>query len=365
MKRWLWLPTLALLGFSACGGLLDGGKETPSRAAPPAASLLAQRPAGLGGLSRESDALLDQRAQVAAAAYAPTDEAATGAFDRLFDGRAQERAGCAPAPGAVYAGGGGTRRPRLDYANPDLVRRPSDLAEAEPPPPDAAQFPPSSAALASGAGKVLAAFDGFERRMYAAAAPVMSRAGWRAARRKGSPVPMTPTHVTVHHTEGAQTMTEAATAAEVRGIQRYHMAGRAREGKDVWDDIGYHFLIDGAGRVVEGRPAETLGAHAGGANENNIGIAMMGNFMKQKPTAEQVESLTRLVSFLAVKYRQDPSRPGFLEGHRHYNNTDCPGTNMMAILAALRLRIDEQTLQLQARILASPKGAFVPVLTSA
>jgi hypothetical protein len=201
--------------------------------------------------------------------------------------------------------------------------------------------------------------------MLDAAAPILSRAGWSAAKRKGAPVAMTPTHVTVHHTDGRQSMTEAETAAEVRGIQQYHMYGRGREGKDVWEDIGYHFLIDGAGRVVEGRPAETLGAHAGGANANNIGIAMLGDYNKVKPTPEQIESLTRLVSFLALKYRQDPTRAGFLEGHQHYNNTDCPGKNMMAILASLRARVDAETIRLAALVKAAPQGQFVPVLTDA
>lgn len=218
---------------------------------------------------------------------------------------------------------------------------------------------------ARGAGAVLAAFDRFQRRMFAAAAPIISRAGWGAAKRKGRAVAMEPTHVTIHHTDGAQTMTEAATMAQVRAIQSYHIHGRAKEGKDVWEDIGYHFLIDGAGRVIEGRPAETIGAHVAGANSNNIGIAMMGNFEKVKPTPAQLESLARLVSFLALKYRQDPSRQGFLEGHRHYNSTDCPGKNMMADLAALRARVDVETAELAARVKDAPKGEFVPVLTHA
>ena len=358
MKSWLLLPALALLGFSACGGTEGAQTSAP---APAASSLaVAKRPAG-----PDADALSSQVSKFAAAPAA-TDEAAAGIGDRFFDGRALRNAGFAvPSDPAVYAGVGGTPGSRLAYTIPGAARRRTDLSEEEPPSPNAARFAPPSEALARRAGRVLAAFAGFERRMDGFAAPIISRAGWRAAARKGRPVPMTPTHVTVHHTEGAQTMTEAATAAEVRSIQHYHMAGRAREGKDVWDDIGYHFLIDGAGRVVEGRPAETLGAHTGGANTNNIGIAMMGNFMKVKPTAAQVESLTRLVSFLAVKYKQDPSREHFLEGHRHYNNTDCPGTHIMAILDALRARVDSQTLKLEARIKASPQGTFVPVLTSA
>ena len=208
---------------------------------------------------------------------------------------------------------------------------------------------------------MLAAFDTFQHRMFAEAAPILSRSGWHAAKRKGSAVAMHPTHVTVHHTEGPQTMTEAQTAAVVRNIQHYHMAGRAAEGKDTWDDIGYHFLIDGSGRVAEGRPAETLGAHAGGANQDNIGISVMGDFNRQKPTAAQIESLTRLVSFLAIKYGQNPARNGFLEPHRHYDKTDCPGKNMMAILDSLRRSVDARTLEIIARLSDADKNEFVPV----
>jgi hypothetical protein len=197
--------------------------------------------------------------------------------------------------------------------------------------------------------------------MFADAAPILSRAGWGAVKRKGTAVAMHPTHVTVHHTQGPQTMTEAQTVAAVKSVQYYHMVGRGREGKDTWDDIGYHFLIDGSGRVAEGRPAETLGAHAGGANQDNIGISMMGDFNRQQPTAAQIESLTRLVTFLAIKYGQNPSRQGFLEPHRHYDNTDCPGKNMMSILDALRRSINDRTQAVTARLSGAGKDEFVPV----
>jgi uncharacterized protein with LGFP repeats len=166
---------------------------------------------------------------------------------------------------------------------------------------------------------------------------------------------MRATRVTVHHTDGRQTMTEAETAAEVRSIQRFHM-GRERG----WDDVGYHFLIDGAGRVVEGRPADTLGAHVMSANENNIGVALMGDFEKTHPTRAQVESLTRLVSYLAVKYKEDPSQRGFLQPHRHYGNTDCPGRNMMTIFEELRADVDGEARRILANQNAAP-GRFQPV----
>jgi len=173
-------------------------------------------------------------------------------------------------------------------------------------------------------------------------APIMSRLGWRAAPRRGSNEAHTPYRVTVHHTQGTLPMNEAEAATAVKNIQHYHMVGRGREGKENFSDIGYHFLIAGDGRVLEGRRAEYLGAHASGANTGNIGVAMMGDFNKVKPTAAQIESLTRLVTYLSVKYKKDPNSRGFLEPHQHYTNTDCPGKNMMAILDALRRRIDKE-----------------------
>lgn len=296
-------------------------------------------------------------------AAAPTDDAGR----RFFDGDVLRGAGFAVPADAAVAVPASYRPSRapLARANAGSARRVTGLRRVVPPAPDAdgaagADLP----GLARGAGKVLAAFDAFQRSVYADPAQVVSRWGWRAAKRKGRPVPMTPTHVTVHHTQGPQTMSAAAAARAVRNIQHYHMVGRAAEGKDVWDDIGYHFLIDGAGDVAEGRPAETLGAHAGGANENNIGIAMMGDFNRLKPTPAQVQSLTRLVSFLAVKYHQDPARAHFLEPHQHYNNTDCPGKNMMSILKTLRGRIDAETDRLETRLAGAKPGQFVPVLAT-
>ena len=208
-------------------------------------------------------------------------------------------------------------------------------------------------------------FDAFQKKVYSYSVPLLSRLGWNAGKRRGHDVRHSPYHVTVHHTQGVMTMSEAETAAAVRGIQRYHMVGRAREGKEAFEDIGYHFLIDGSGRIVEGRHAEVLGAHAGESNDGNIGIALMGDFNKLQPTEAQIVSLRRLVSFLAIKYRKDPMQKGFLEGHRHFNHTDCPGKNLFAILGELRRDIDLETDQtvkrLEGTAVASNKN-FVPLL---
>ncbi len=50
-----------------------------------------------------------------------------------------------------------------------------------------------------------------------------------------------------------------------------------------WNDIGYHFVIGNGsfscdGMVEEGRKLPFTGAHARGANEDSIGICLVGNF---------------------------------------------------------------------------------------
>ena len=88
---------------------------------------------------------------------------------------------------------------------------------------------------------------------------------------------------------------------------------------------------------------------------------MMGDFNKLKPSDAQVESLTRLVTFLAIKYKKDPEAKGFLEGHQHYNSTDCPGKNLMAILDSLRRKIDKEKEQILAGAVLGRNDAFIPL----
>jgi len=351
-----------LLAFLSSGcDFKSGLGEAPGASPAPAA---APAPAAPPSAAAAAAPLSYAAAQMAPGAAPTADESVAARAGRIFDNTGA--AGSLTPSGQTalpVVSASSVRTTPVRYTGSS--RYPVRLNAAAPPSPGAAPLPAGPASYpadpaggARGAGSVLAAFDAFQKRMYAAAAPILSRAGWGAAARRGSAVAMTPTRLTVHHTDGNQTMSEAATAAEVRSIQQFHMQGHG------WDDIGYHFLIDGQGRVVEGRPAETLGAHAQSANANNIGIAMMGNFDKIQPTGAQVESLKRLVAFLAIKYHQNPSTPGFVEPHMHYNNTDCPGKNVLALLGALRAQASGETTALLARLNGQSPGQFTPVLAT-
>lgn len=90
-----------------------------------------------------------------------------------------------------------------------------------------------------------------------------------------------------------------------------------------WAGIGYHKLVFTDGALEMGRPEEVVGAHAAGANRRSLGIVLVGDFSKVRPSHVQLESAARLTLDLMKKYRipLEQVRP-----HRAVTEgTDCPG----------------------------------------
>lgn len=118
-----------------------------------------------------------------------------------------------------------------------------------------------------------------------------------------------------------------------------------------WDELGYHFVIGngtdtGDGQVEVGSrwPKQKWGAHAktpdNRYNEHGIGICLVGNFDITRPTARQMASLERLVTYLMKTYHIPPDH---ILGHRDTKSTDCPGHNMSVALvraACVRMLAD-------------------------
>ncbi len=148
------------------------------------------------------------------------------------------------------------------------------------------------------------------------------------------------TRITIHHAGmGIEEKTSLdAVKAELRSIQRSHKNFRH------WADIGYHYIIDGNGRVWEGRPIKYQGAHAGNkaANKGNIGIVVMGNFNLQRPSPAQMASLQTLVEYLMRKYAIPVSQ---VYTHREISAryglhaTECPGKYLQEKVNAMRRRL--------------------------
>lgn len=139
----------------------------------------------------------------------------------------------------------------------------------------------------------------------------------------------------IHHTANASdfnTTGSADTQAKVRAIQNYHMDSNG------WCDIGYHFLADKNGYLLEGRagsiPNLPRGAHDG-CNDNSFGFNWMGYFhspYNQTPTSNQRGAL-----YAAIAWKMPSGwspygastycgvSVGKLDGHRRVKATACPG----------------------------------------
>lgn len=90
-------------------------------------------------------------------------------------------------------------------------------------------------------------------------------------------------------------------------------------------DIGYHYLIDIEGNILQGRPLSLQGAHTVGHNHDSIGIAYVGGMSKDMKvpkdtrTFEQKESILKLLRELVIEYPNVE-----IYGHRDFANKSCP-----------------------------------------
>lgn len=160
--------------------------------------------------------------------------------------------------------------------------------------------------------------------------PVIARATWGALKPHLDRMEKTQgayTRITVHHSADPNPVeldgTSARTYEAMREIQKAHMDGKTTQ----YGDIGYHFVIDPYGRLLEGRDIAYQGAHAYGDNNIlNIGICLIGNFDKERPTKAALETLQRELDTLRQRYDIPKTR---VYGHRELRSTECPGENLM------------------------------------
>lgn len=160
---------------------------------------------------------------------------------------------------------------------------------------------------------------------------------------------------TVHHTAGSNDYTKAESAEIVRSIYAYHAQTLG------WCDVGYNVLVDKYGQIFEGRSGglerNVQGAHAGGFNENTMGIAMMGDFSTVSPPQPTVDAIGRYLGWRLAKAGLDPTgrTTMYSEGteftpyaqgqavdlpiifaHRDVGNTSCPGDAAYARMDQIR-----------------------------
>lgn len=130
--------------------------------------------------------------------------------------------------------------------------------------------------------------------------------------------------ITVHHSAETSSTDEGGSFEDskrtMRLIQEHHIE------RNAWGDVGYHYIIDAAGRIFEGRDDQWQGAHAGGENNyQNIGICLLGSFENGRPSDAALKSLELLLDSLRAENRIPAAR---VLPHRAYGSTLCPGDSV-------------------------------------
>ncbi|MET1006325.1 MAG: peptidoglycan recognition family protein [Propionibacteriaceae bacterium] len=166
--------------------------------------------------------------------------------------------------------------------------------------------------------------------------------------------------LTVHHTVTSNS--DADPAATVRAVYYFQAV------TEDFGDIGYHLLIDRFGTVYEGRysgpdaqpvfgpravgprPSMSNGAHVGGFNAGNVGVALLGDLTATGPTAAARRSLVAVLAALAQTTKLNPlgttrylnpisgatRTVPTIAGHRDWAATECPGNTFYPLLPAVR-----------------------------
>ncbi|MBC7373486.1 MAG: N-acetylmuramoyl-L-alanine amidase [Frankiales bacterium] len=151
--------------------------------------------------------------------------------------------------------------------------------------------------------------------------------------------------VVVHHTAGSNDYTEADVPRRIRADYAYHVDVRG------WSDLGYNLVVDRYGGIWEGRAGglgrATIGAHAAGFNTATLGVSLLGDMTRERPTEPAVRAFARITAYAAATWRFDPrsavtltSRGGpryaagtrvrlpRVFGHTDVGRTACPGALM-------------------------------------
>ena len=159
---------------------------------------------------------------------------------------------------------------------------------------------------------------------------VISRANWNTGKAIASRMNKLGriTRITVHH-EGSKAVWFSdykSTAAHLDKIRKFHQSKN-------WGDIGYHYVIDRAGRVWEGREIKYAGAHVKDNNPGNVGVMVLGNFEVQRPSGAQIETLKKTLTAIMQKNRVPVTR---VYTHRELGTSTCPGRYLQPEIVKMR-----------------------------
>lgn len=136
--------------------------------------------------------------------------------------------------------------------------------------------------------------------------------------------------ITLHH-GGVPYRKGRVTAEYLRSLQAW---SRREKG---WADVPYHYVIDPAGVIHEGRPI----GFAGDTNTDydptgHALVVVLGNFEDEVPSERQLSATVDAMAMIAARHGVSPDR---IAGHKdHSGQTVCPGRHLARYLDDGRFR---------------------------
>lgn len=170
--------------------------------------------------------------------------------------------------------------------------------------------------------------------------PLLDRTAWGARPPLAGMRPHKPYSIIVHHTAVRQNPKQSL-AAKLRGLQSFSQAQRnMSDGRSLppWPDLPYHYYIGTDGTIGEGRNVNFAGdTNTKYDTTGHVQVVLEGNFEIENPTAEQIETLKKVLVWQATRWRVPIS---MISVHRDHASTACPGKNMIALLPGILRELD-------------------------
>lgn len=166
--------------------------------------------------------------------------------------------------------------------------------------------------------------------------PIVLRKEWNAKKPVGNAKRHKIRFITVHHTATMQ-KPDVTIEKKLQNLQAFSQRDdKLASGKlkPAWFDVPYHYYIATDGRIGEGRKIKYVGDTNTEYNPTGHALIVVeGSFNTEEPTNEQIESLRKMIDWLAHKYRVSAEN---LKGHDDYARTACPGKKIKNMLPEFR-----------------------------
>jgi hypothetical protein len=157
------------------------------------------------------------------------------------------------------------------------------------------------------------------------------------------------THIIVHHTDSDNSSKNWPAVVRDIWFRHTNRPSLINLRGNNWGDIGYNYLIDPSGVIYEGRAGgdNIVGFHFCETNSGTMGVALLGTFTSELPTAEALSSLKKLIAWKVAQRKISPLGISMHEssslllpnitGHREGRcKTVCPGDKLYNAIPSIR-----------------------------